>query len=64
MGIGFGAVASLYMSGAKLRMASLSDVIPVVLCRYLSLTVNQSGGCSLYNRGNLKATESLTYMIC
>ena len=45
--------------GARLCMASLSDVVSVVLYRYLSLTVMQSGSCLLYNRGNPKATESI-----
>ncbi|MBR5575055.1 MAG: hypothetical protein IKV93_00750, partial [Alphaproteobacteria bacterium] len=41
------------ISGAKLRMASLSDVIPVVLCRYLSLT-KQVGGLIVIQQGQPK----------
>lgn len=52
--------SKLLISGAKGVYDVKCDIIPVVLRRYLSLAVNmQSGSCWLYNRDNLKATESL-----
>ncbi len=40
------------------------DIVPVVLHRYLSLTVIQSGGCSPYNRDTPKTNRINNEMIC
>ncbi len=46
--------------GAKYLMASLSDVIPVVLCRYLSLTLI-SRGAVCYITGETRKQQNQYY---
>lgn len=45
MGIGFGALASLSMVGANFFVRRYSDNVPMVLHRYISLTVYMQSGC-------------------
>ena len=49
--------------GAKLLTASLSDVIPVVLCRYLSLTA-YVGELFVIQQGQPESNRINTIVIC